>query len=77
MLYFGDSLYEAELRMVAFMETDGHRLAGPSVAQGVAKQHSAWAEQGRRLMAWLGCLMVDWGCELQNRYAAESSTTLS
>ncbi|MGD9316141.1 MAG: hypothetical protein PVG56_04825 [Anaerolineae bacterium] len=59
------------------MKNDDHRLAGPLKAEDVAKQRSAWAEQGRRLMARLGELMVDLGCALQNRYAAESSTTLS
>lgn len=77
MLHFGDSVYEAELRREAVLENDCYRLAGSAAAEGVAKQRSAWAEQGRRLMARLGDLMVDLGCELQNRSAPESSTTLS
>jgi len=77
MLHFGDSVYEAELRREAVLENVGNRLAGPAAAEGVTKPRSAWAEQGRRLMARFGDLMVELGCELQNRYAAESSTTLS
>jgi len=77
MLHFGDSVYEAELRRDGLLEKKVHRLAGLSAAEGATKQRSAWTEQSRYLMARLGGLMVDWGCELQNRYAAESSTTLS
>jgi hypothetical protein len=77
MLHFGDSVYEAELRRGAVLEKEAHRLAGLSAAEGVTEEYSLWAEQGRRLMARLGDLMVDWGCELQNRYAAGSSPSLS
>ena len=77
MLHFGDSVCEAELRRDALLECEEDRLAGPAAAEGITELRSAWSEQGRRLMVRLGDLMVDLGCELQNRYAAESSTTLS
>lgn len=77
MLHFGDSVYEAELRRDVSVEVEEYRLARLASAEQVAERRSTWAEGSRRLMARLGDLLVDWGCELQSRYTAESSTTLS
>lgn len=70
MLHFGDSVYEAELRRDALVEHDEDRLAHLA-AEIEPIRRSAWTERNRRLMTWLGGLMVDLGCELQSRYATD------
>jgi hypothetical protein len=77
MLQFGDSVYEAELRRNAVVAQEEAHRGQLAATDRVTKYRSAWDEHSRRLVTRLGGLMVDWGCELQSRYAAESSRGLS
>jgi hypothetical protein len=76
MLCFGDSTYEARLRRDTLVEREEDGLTRLVAAKVSAEGRSAWADRNRRLMTWIGGLMIDWGCELQSRYAAESSSSV-
>lgn len=76
MLHFGDSVYEADLRRDVGLETETRHLTRLVAADKVPSRRAFWTERSQRLLARLGDLLVDVGCELQSRYAVESGTPL-